>query len=1409
MLLILVKKKPLLSSPRWMNGIHRLASAKGIGALSGAETGGSVDEYERKTPHEHVLLRPGMYIGQIDPVVTDTWIYNKSTSSMKKTSLNYSPALLKIFDEILVNAADNSQRGEKMSRIDINITKNAWKGLTIEVKNDGKVIPTAKHSREDIYIPELIFGNLLTGSNFDDTKVALTGGRHGYGAKLTNIFSHRFDIEIFHKKERQLYKQTWKNNMFDCKAPKRRTVDVKTASAEGGNYTKVIFEPDLQKFGLSMKSTGAGGDHDQDKVTAEILEGTLSMMERRAFDVAACVGTSKQPVEIRLNGQIVPVSNFDNYVRLYTAHPTDSTITGTNADSSEALALAARAAQAKVFTCRVGERWDVAVMASPSGVYDHVSFVNSVWTPRGGTHLNSVTSQVVAAVEDAVAKASPQGRPPTHHVIRNHLMVFVRASVENPKFDSQAKDALTSHLSTFGSLCVLPASFLKNVVQNSSIVEDVIFDMESREQTKLIRATSIKGSGSSRNVDVPKLEDAHMAGTEYSGECSLILTEGDSAKALAVAGLEVVGRDKYGVLPLRGKILNVRGASPRVMQNNVELTNLIKALGLQFGKEYKHSYGKSIEGKGTGKGKCKEDIFDSSDPLLGVHGQGMRYGRVLIMTDQDHDGAHIKGLVINFFHHFWPSLLDIPGFLQQFITPLVKVKVKGTKGMGTGKGKDGTLSFYSMPEHEAWLASQSALTKADTNTDTDVTISNVISRKKGVETTRSGATIDHNKYVVKYYKGLGTNTAAEGRAYFTALEMHRKLFFNENGMPAVNNPVTISVTAGTGTGADAGTETETSAEIAVISEPADDIRRETGTIVDLAFNKKRAKERKHWLGTHYRSQAFVDPHKPSLSVGEFIDTDLMQFSFADNIRSLPSVVDGLKPAQRKVLFGCFKKKLTGGEEMKVVQLAGYIAEQTAYHHGDASLHSTIINMAQDYVGANNLPLLQAGGQFGTRSKGGKDFASPRYIFTSLSPVARLLYPEADDAQLVHQWEDGQKVEPAFFVPVVPTLLINGSYGIGTGWSTYVPPHDPLLVVEHTARLVRGESISHTSLSFSASAKKSKASKARNENVSDDRDNTVMPSRLVPWVKGFTGDIYRVSDSRGITYRTRGGVVRTSKSTMEINELPCGVWTEDYKTFLMRLVDKGEIRRFTENHTHTGVHFTITGNAGQLDSLEGKSEMSLIKKLRLSKPMSLRNMHAFNEKGQITHYTTPEAVCDAHFGVRLAAYAARKVALEAKYVLDVETSANKARFVRALLNGELSMIRGIGGGEGGKKGVASIAELTSDLQSMGYASSEQLHQQQRNIENSSALLLAAPPTAAATASYNYLLDMPIASLTEERVIFLNREAEEAQNRLQSVKQISAEDMWMQDLDALSSAVYQQRRQGGGKETKKTTAKQSRK
>ena len=184
----------------------------------------------------------------------------------------------------------------------------------------------------------------------------------------------------------------------------------------------------------------------------------------------------------------------------------------------------------------------------------------------------------------------------------------------------------------------------------------------------------------------------------------------------------------------------------------------------------------------------------------------------------------------------------------------------------------------------------------------------------------------------------------------------------------------------------------------------------------------------------------------AMAYKDFIDKELILFSRYDNTRSIPCVVDGLKPSQRKVLFGAFKRKLYS--EIKVIQFSGFVSEHAAYHHGEQSLNSTIIGMAQDFVGSNNINYLVPNGQFGTRLLGGKDAASPRYIYTLLSKITRMIFKEEDDFLCRYLVDEGQSIEPEYYLPILPMVLVNGSEGIGTGYSTTIPNYNPIDIVNY-------------------------------------------------------------------------------------------------------------------------------------------------------------------------------------------------------------------------------------------------------------------------------------------------------------------------------------------------------------------------
>ncbi|XP_024944592.1 DNA topoisomerase 2 isoform X2 [Cephus cinctus] len=1139
--------------------------------------------YQKKSQLEHILLRPDTYIGSVEPVTELMWIYDKEKEMMIQREISYVPGLYKIFDEILVNAADNKQRDSHMDMIKIDIDSE---NNTISVWNNGKGIPVVIHKEENMYVPTMIFGHLLTSSNYDDEEEKVTGGRNGYGAKLCNIFSHRFTVETASKEYKKSLKQTWGNNMGKASEPRIKEFF-------GEDFTKVTFSPDLTKF--KMQSLDAD---------------IVALMSRRAFDVAA----STRGVKVFLNGTRVPIKNFKDYVDLY--------IKGKEDDIGNPL---------KVVYESGGPRWEVAVTLSDKG-FQHMSFVNSIATTKGGRHVDHVTDIIVKQLTETIKKKNKGGVAVKPFQIKNHLWVFVNCLINNPTFDSQTKEHMTLQAKSFGSKCVLPEKFITNITK-IGIVEAVLtwakFKADSQLQKLGPKSKQRKLQG------IPKLEDANDAGTAKSLDCTLILTEGDSAKTMAVSGLSAIGRDKYGIFPLRGKILNVREATHKQILENAEINNLIKILGLQYKKKY----------------ETREDL------------KTLRYGKMMIMTDQDQDGSHIKGLLINFIHHNWPSLLKLD-FVEEFITPIVKA----TKGSQQ-------LSFFSLPEFEAW--------------------------KKETQ--------NYHTYKIKYYKGLGTSTAKEAKEYFENMARHRIRFTYKGDEDDQN--------------------------------------------IIMAFSKKCVDQRKDWLTNHMEEtkrrkeiglgeKYLYEKNTRAVSFSDFINVELVLFSNYDNVRSIPNMIDGFKPGQRKVLYTCLKRN--DKREVKVAQLAGSVAEHSAYHHGEMSLMATIINLAQNFVGSNNINVLQPIGQFGTRLTGGKDSASPRYIFTMLSPLARLIFHKHDDALLKHEYDDNQKIEPVHYLPIIPMVLVNGADGIGTGWMTKIPNYNPREIVDNLLRMMDGGD----------------------------------PKPMIPHYKNFKGCIESCGDYR---YVISGEVSVIGPDKIEITELPIGTWTQTYKESVLEPMLHGSekipaiITDYKEYNTDTAVHFIVMMNQDKLLDLERDG---LHKAFKLQTTTSITSMCAFDENLCLKKYDNVLQILKSFFKVRLEGYHKRKDYLEGILQAEASKLSNQARFILEKCDGDLVIEN--------KKKLDMIAELVrrnydSDpvmVWKLSQNREEVLEWQEEAVENADGEVDA--PTIEKE-NYDYLLGMTMWSLTKERKDELLRQRDEKISELKRLQIRTPVSLWKEDLN----------------------------
>jgi DNA topoisomerase-2 len=1125
------------------------------------------DKYKKYELLEHVYELPSTYIGSIEMTKINTYIYNTEDKKMVETELTYIPGLLKIFDEVLVNAIDHSIRlrvEEANGKENIKHVKNIKvtidkKSGEISVYNDGNGVDVEKSAQNNnIWIPEMIFGELLTSSNYNKGEERIVGGVNGMGIKLCNIFSKKFNVVTIDHIRKREYSQNFMNNLKE-----REKASVKSSSKQP--YTIITFTPDYERFGLKG-----------------LTDDIYSLLYRRVIDACAC---TNKDVNIYLNGEKLLVKNFEKYAELFLKDIVP--------------------AEHVYEICN--ERWEIVASPSHNGVFEQISFVNGINTIRGGRHVEHITNMIVKKITEMALAKKKKTIKPQH--IKDNLFLFIKCTIVNPSFDSQTKETLTTQVAKFGSKCDISDKFFDKLYK-TSLIEKALSLTEFQDQKKLVKTDGKKTS----KIIVPKLDDANLAGTKNSSECTLILTEGDSAKTMAISGLSVIGRDRYGVFPLRGKIMNVKDASLQKISDNAEITAIKKILGLEQNKKY-----------GT---------VDS-----------LRYGSIMIMTDQDHDGSHIKGLLFNVFQSLWSSLYKIDGFMTSMLTPIIKAS----------NSKGDVVSFYNMSDYKKWL-------------DTD--------ESKKVH------------WKIKYYKGLGTSKDDETKEYFKNMKK-----------------VTYKYTDN------------------------------SDESIDLAFNKKRADDRKKWL-MNYNKDDVLDYNNPSVNYETFVNKDLIHFSNRDLERSINHICDGLKESTRKILFACIKRKLYTNE-IKVAQLAGNVSEVTAYHHGEQSLQQAIIGMAQIYVGTNNINILVPNGQFGSRLIGGNDASSPRYIYTLLSELTRLIFKEEDGPILNYLVEDGQTIEPDYYIPIIPMILVNGGIGIGTGFSTNIPQYNP-------------EEIISTCINI--------CDMIESQNCKDDVDKMIdiiediTINNYKPYYLGFTGSIEKSAKD---TYVSKGIYKWLDENTLEITELPVGTWTEDYKEHLENMLSNNLnfLKSFENHYTSKTVKFILHFNGDIRTKLADRFELEF--KLVSSKNLSINNLHLYSKEGHIKKYENTSNILREWSAVRIKKYSERKIYQIKILEKEYNMLSAKIRFIIDVIEGRILIMN--------KK----LTEISEKLTELNYPKIVSKDTDDDNNDK----------------GYNYLLKMPISQLTYDRKIILEKEVSDLFNKLNDLKAISINNIWKSELTEL--------------------------
>ena len=960
----------------------------------------------------------------------------------------------------------------------------------------------------------------------------------------SNIYSEWFEVETVDRLRKLHYVQKFESNMSIVNPPSITKYTKKP-------FTIIRFKPDYERFKLQG-------------LTKDIYE----MFIKRVYD--ACAVTDSD-ITIYLNDTKLDFKNFEKYVDLYIGNKNDHT---------------------RVYE-QVNDRWEIVASYNDFNGFDQVSFVNGIWTLRGGKHVDYILNQIIKKLTELIVKKNKNVNIKPQN-IKDNLILFIKSTIVNPTFDSQSKETLTTPITKFGSKAELSDKFIEKLYKSG--IADKILQICEMNNNKELKKTD----GKKRNIikGIAKLDDANWAGTSKSKECTLILTEGDSAKTMVLAGLSQVGRDKYGVFPLKGKVMNVKDTSVKKISDNEEITNLKKILGLETGKEY----------------KTLDDL---------------RYGKIMLMTDADHDGLHIKALLFNLFQTLWPSLFTTPNFLTSMLTPIIKVTNNRSKSI---------ISFYSQSDYDDWKTQQE-------NNKT------------------------FQEWKIKYYKGLGTSTNDEAQEYFKNLN--------------------------------------------IVSYKYD---KNSDFSLDLAFNKKRADDRKLWL-SQYDKSANIDYQQKEVTYEDFINKELIQFSNYDIERSIPSLVDGLKTSQRKILFGCLKRNLVN-DEIRVAQLASFVSEHSCYHHGEASLQGAIVGMAQNFVGGNNINILKPIGQFGSRIHLGKDAGAPRYIYTMLEKISTIIFNKEDHRILKYLDDDGIPVEPEYYVPIIPMVLVNGALGIGTGFSTNIPCFNPKEIVAILKLLLAKPDEFHAS--------------------------SQLPE-LTPWYMGFEGTIQKQGDK----FVSVGKFTKLSSTKVEVTELPIGYATQDFKELLEEMLDK-DLKQYDSNYTDKKVHFTLHfPNAEVVDKYMQLENNGFTKfendfKLVSSKNLSTTNMYLFNSKGMIQKYETPQDIIWEYYNTRLHFFSLRKNDIIQGIEEDLKYLYAKIRFIQSVIVEEVK-----------------VSKMKKD-------------ELEKFLNDNNYPLL--------NDKFDYILRIPIYNLTIDKVKELENDITKAEGRLEDVQTKTEQEMWLDELSA---------------------------
>lgn len=1335
--------------------------------------------YKKLNTNQHVRLRSGMYLGSIQPQDYETVIIEEK--SIDNKLLNYSYALYKAIDEVVVNAIDHVTRttkckgNDKCTMIDINFDYNTGE---ISVCNNGYGIEINKYEDEDIYIPEVIFSHVMSGSNFDDDDEdkANTGGMNGYGIKLTNITSKYFIVDTNYKGTNYLQKFEDGNNKVNPPKIVKNNVN---------DYTKITFMPEYEFF------YGKAYNEEIGVVLYDLIN------TRSIFASIFC-----KTIQVKFNNELIKYNSISDLMDLIGLDYIKTTITNNKIPL------------------------DVCISVGDSNI-KCLSLINGIIV-KGGVHIKFIEKEIINNLMDKINKTVKNTKI-TNKMIMNHVLIMVSGYVNKPDFSSQTKDILTIDIKYFKDYTIAKSTINKIWTMLKPVLENIYLSSEKKKLSKT--------DGKKKNtVLMDNLDDATWAGTKKSDQCRLILTEGLSASTYAISGLKKLGRERYGVFPLKGKMLNVREASTDKINKNKEITQLKTILGLKSNYTY-------------------EDLSE------------LRYGGIIILTDADSDGSHIKGLIINMIHAFWPELLEM-GFITSIMTPIIRAMkgsneinfyssneyeewkdnttnnktytIKYYKGLGTSEKKDAIAVFSTLDKH---------LINYTCDDDTDYYINLAFHKKKADDRKDWLAEYDYSEY------NKSSNTRISYSDMINKELIHFSYYDNERNIPNIcdglkpsQRKILFTALKTMKTNNIKGYKVsqfgnkvaeltdyhhgEDSLSKAIINMAQNYISSnncnlllplggfgclspDTNIILFNGFSKKAvdiniddvligddAKPRKvlklvngvnhmfrlllhnsssnyeyfdctidHILTLHIPNNnkliningltynKYFDGSKWNLSKDlskkmdmDIFDVPLYEFIQWDNEtkqkfrliknNQIIEVYKNMSIKEREDIIKVYfverylnrsKNKLTIKSiyEDKLEYL-NEIALSLGYRTimADRELIIYLLNRKYNdyvftitYLGLQKFNGWEVDGNnrflvesfivtHNSRIHNGADAASPRYIFTNLTNTTPLLFNKYDNKILDYINSDGMIIEPKYYVPVLPIILINGSTGIGTGFSTKIPQFD----LEDIARVIINKLNGKTD------------------------DYTLIPS-----YRFYNGTILEHDKNKFLcigTYEIK------NDNTITITEIPIGTSINKYKSILNDMIEKKLVKSYINNSNDSIPSFEITVEDSIISVLKSKNQANILTTFSLTSSISTKNMMLFNRYNKMTKYDSPNEILDEFYIIRLEYYEKRKKFIIKTIEDELIILQNKIRFIMMIVQKELKVIK------------VKIMTLNNNLEELNFHKHEN--------------------------KYDYLTSLPIHSLTIEKINELTNKCKDISSQLEAIKAKSIKKIWMEDITDIIKA-----------------------